>query len=148
MQFRVNHVSELVRVAEYIVQQLTNCRHVLLLGEMGVGKTTLVRAVGEVIGVKEHIASPTYALVHEYSYINSLGQEAYLHHLDLYKVKDLAELIEAGIEEIFYDSSVVLVEWPQLALQFLPNTYLVVQMEQIDENTRTVLVTLQNSENA
>lgn len=83
---------------------------VLLYGELGAGKTTLVRGMAKAVGYRGRVSSPTFALAHVYR-----GKRLTLHHLDLYRLKD-GDVGELGLDELLHDPrGAVVVEWPQAA---------------------------------
>ncbi len=84
-------------------------------GDLGAGKTTLVRGVLRALGVREKVKSPTYALVELYK-LSKLD----LYHFDFYRFNDPAEWVDAGLRELFTDAAVVIVEWPERAQGLLP----------------------------
>ncbi|MSP92590.1 MAG: tRNA (adenosine(37)-N6)-threonylcarbamoyltransferase complex ATPase subunit type 1 TsaE [Myxococcales bacterium] len=90
---------------------------VLLRGDLGAGKTTLVRGICRQLGVAaEAVQSPTFALAHTYD-----GAAFAVHHLDLYRVADAAEFVAAGLAELLDDpDALALVEWPDVAGPWLP----------------------------
>jgi tRNA threonylcarbamoyladenosine biosynthesis protein TsaE len=85
-------------------------------GEMGAGKTTFIKQLCEVLGTTEALSSPTYALVNEY---NAASQRIF--HMDLYRLNDLEEALQIGIEEYLDDKEAYcFIEWPQLIETLLP----------------------------
>ena len=86
-----------------------------LHGDLGAGKTTLVRGLLRGLGFEGRVKSPTYTLVESYS-ISSL----YLYHFDLYRFKHEQEWLDAGFNEFFNDETICLVEWPERAMNLLP----------------------------
>lgn len=88
-------------------------------GEMGAGKTTFIHALCEVKGVKDAVTSPTFALINEYNYMED-GAEKKIFHLDLYRLKDKEEAMQAGIEDCLYSDSICMVEWPEKIPSLLP----------------------------
>jgi len=107
-------------------------------GEMGAGKTTFVHAVCEVMGVKENIASPTFSIINHYSTTN--GEIIY--HIDLYRLKDEEEAIQAGVEDCLYSGNYCFVEWPQKAAGIFPDNTIQVSITVIDMNTRKLKINL------
>lgn len=87
-----------------------------LHGEMGAGKTTLVHALCEVMGVKDVITSPTFAIINQYT---SAANET-IYHLDLYRLKDEQEAFHAGVEDCLYSGNYCFVEWPEKAPGIFP----------------------------
>ena len=88
---------------------------IFLIGDLGAGKTTLVRGLLRGLGFEGRVKSPTYTLVESYS-VSSL----YLYHFDLYRFKHEQEWLDAGFDEIFDGNNICLVEWPERAMNLLP----------------------------
>lgn len=88
---------------------------ITLAGELGAGKTTLVQAIAEGLGVAEPVTSPTYALVQSYA-----SPKGTLHHLDLYRLRDASQLAQLGWYDLLNDHAIVCVEWPDRAGDELP----------------------------
>ena len=107
-------------------------------GDMGAGKTTFVHAVCEAAGVKDNIASPTFSIINHYS--TSKGQIIY--HIDLYRLKDAEEAIQAGVEDCLYSGDWCFVEWPQKAPGIFPDNTVQVSITVIDMNTRKLKINL------
>jgi tRNA threonylcarbamoyladenosine biosynthesis protein TsaE len=87
---------------------------ILFYGELGAGKTALIRCLCGLMNVREEISSPTFSLVNEYS-----TAEGSVFHFDLYRIKDPAELLDIGFEEYLYNGT-CLIEWPEIALDLIP----------------------------
>jgi tRNA threonylcarbamoyladenosine biosynthesis protein TsaE len=96
---------------------------VWLEGELGAGKTTLVRALLQALGYSGPVKSPTYTLVELY-----VVSRIYLHHFDFYRFTNPQEFLDAGLDEYFRDDAVCLVEWPDRAAGFVPPADLVVRL--------------------
>ena len=103
-------------------------------GEMGAGKTTFIHALCEAIGVKDVITSPTFSIINQYQ--TNDGQTIY--HIDLYRIKDENEAINAGIEDCLYSGNICLVEWPEKAAGIFPDETLHVTITSVDDNTRNL----------
>ncbi|MEX2181789.1 MAG: tRNA (adenosine(37)-N6)-threonylcarbamoyltransferase complex ATPase subunit type 1 TsaE [Gemmatimonadaceae bacterium] len=89
---------------------------VTISGDLGAGKTTLIRALAAALGVREPVTSPTYALVHEYR-----APRGTVYHLDLYRLDHAGQLAQLGWDEIVTAPAVVLIEWPERAGDTLPD---------------------------
>ncbi len=113
----IHNEEELYKVAEELLASLDGRTVVALRGEMGAGKTTLVRALAEVMGVEDQVTSPTFALVNAYK---SRDGHA-LYHFDFYRIDDLREAYDLGYEEYFYSGDLCLVEWPEKIEPLLPD---------------------------
>nr|MBE6190806.1 tRNA (adenosine(37)-N6)-threonylcarbamoyltransferase complex ATPase subunit type 1 TsaE [Rikenellaceae bacterium] len=103
-------------VAETLLESLNGRTVVALRGEMGAGKTTLIRAVAEAMGVEDQVTSPTFALVNQYE---GAGGER-LFHFDFYRIDDVREAYDLGYEEYFYSGDLCFVEWPEKIEALLP----------------------------
>ena len=101
---------------------------VYLQGELGAGKTTLVRGYLRALGYEDSVKSPTYTLVEPYE-INDFS----IAHLDLYRVTDPAELEYIGIEDVLRDVSLTFIEWPENGEGYLPPPDLTIELELIDD---------------
>lgn len=99
-------------------------------GEMGAGKTTFIHALCRLKGVNHTIGSPTFSLVNEYEALGDHPETIY--HIDLYRLKDEAEAIQAGMEEYLYSGATCLVEWPEKAPGLFPADTIHLYIEQID----------------
>jgi tRNA threonylcarbamoyladenosine biosynthesis protein TsaE len=110
-------------------------------GEMGAGKTTIIEALCKAKGVKEGMSSPTFSIINEYVY-DEAGKENIIYHMDLYRLKDEEETIQAGVEDSVFSGHTCFVEWPEKAPGIFDHTTTHVHIEQIDETGRKVLIKL------
>ena len=106
----------------------------VLSGFLGAGKTTLIKELGNQLGVQQEITSPTFSIINEYSYLDTKGKEIPLFHMDLYRLKHADEAIDIGIEDYLYSGSFCFIEWPAVAEHLLPLETVQVQVE-IDEDS-------------
>ncbi len=108
-------------------------------GPMGAGKTTFIHALCDVKQVKDVVGSPTFSIINEYVFIEK-GKEKKIYHIDLYRLKDEAEAIHAGVEDCLYSDHVCLLEWPEKAASILPDDTIHVYAGIIDSNTRRLRI--------
>lgn len=109
---------------------------IALAGELGAGKTTLVRAICDGCGVRDAVTSPTFTLVHQYA-----GASFPVYHLDLYRLAGPAELTNIGWEEIVGSNALILIEWPDRAGDRLPAQAMTIELEHLpDDPARRVLL--------
>ncbi len=101
-------------------------------GEMGAGKTTFIHALCEAMGVKSAVSSPTFSIINQYTAAS--GNTIY--HMDLYRLKDENEAINAGVEDSLYSGNSCLVEWPEKAPGIFPENTAHIHISFIDANTR------------
>src|SRR5205085_2866368 len=114
-----------------------------LYGEMGAGKSTLVKSFCKALCVKEESVSPTFSLVNEYCINESVVKTptTTVFHFDLYRLKNAEELIDIGFEEYLSRDGYCFIEWPELAEPFLPSSSVKVKLEWSGtENFRTVKI--------
>jgi tRNA threonylcarbamoyladenosine biosynthesis protein TsaE len=133
--FRGVTLSELREVALYIVAQLGKFKVWLLNGEMGSGKTTLIKEIGHRLGVVDAMNSPTYAIINEYE----TAAKSSVFHFDFYRIKHEGEAYDLGVEEYFYSGFPCFIEWPERIPSLIPPRFAAVDI-QIEENTRRTIV--------
>lgn len=103
-------------------------------GDLGAGKTTCIKALCHALGVKEHVTSPTFGLVHEY-----LSKEKKtIYHFDFYRLKNVQEAVNIGCEEYFNSGHYCFIEWPQLIQPLLPNHYVNLYFNSEPKGGRTI----------
>ena len=135
LNFTLDKIAE---AAEKFVTATGNYKVFALQGEMGAGKTTFVHALCEAAGVKENISSPTFSIINQYT----TGQGQLIYHIDLYRLKNEEEAIQAGVEDCLYSGNTCFVEWPDKALGIFPDNTLHVSITAIDRNTRKLKINL------
>jgi tRNA threonylcarbamoyladenosine biosynthesis protein TsaE len=113
----------------------------LFYGEMGAGKTTLIEALCAAKGVNERMGSPTFSIINQYAYTEN-GKEKTVYHIDLYRLKDEEEIIQAGVEDCVYSGNICMVEWPQKAPGLFDSTATKIFIELIDATHRQVKIAL------
>ncbi len=109
-----------------------------LHGEMGAGKTTFVHAVCEAAGVQGNISSPTFSIINQYTTANG----ALIYHIDLYRLNDEEEALQAGVEDCLYSGNTCFVEWPEKAPGIFPDGTLHINISAIATNTRKLKINL------
>jgi tRNA threonylcarbamoyladenosine biosynthesis protein TsaE len=134
-----NSTDDLPAIARHLLTAAGDCRVLTFEGDLGAGKTTLVKAICAELGVEEAVTSPTYALANEYGYLDEGGHHHLVYHLDLYRLTHLEEALAIGIEEYLSSGEYCLIEWPDLIETLLPNGYGRVSMEIGDEGQRKIV---------
>jgi len=108
-------ISGLPNAANAVLSSISG-KTLLFYGDMGVGKTTLIKEIVRQLGFLDNISSPTFSLVNEYP----LKDET-IYHFDLYRLNDEKEALDFGIEEYFYTNNWKLIEWPEKIRKILPD---------------------------
>ncbi len=129
-------LSDIDQVAQELLSSLPTKCVVLIEGEMGVGKTTLMSALLTMCGVQE-VSSPTYSMVNEYS----SDQGKRIHHYDLYRVKDVYELYEIGFMDLLENADWHFVEWPAVGAPFYPDSAIKWKIEVLAHQDRMISIT-------
>ena len=133
---RTIHITsqeELPQVARAVIESLGRRTVVAFRGEMGAGKTTLIREIAAQLGASDTVTSPTFAIVNQYK-----GQgNRRIYHFDFYRIGDLREAFDFGYEEYFYSGDLCLVEWPERIEALLPDNVMTVRITVDSETSRT-----------
>jgi len=136
MVFTVPTLQDLPYAAQRILAAAGNKRVILFYGDMGAGKTTLVKALCEHLGVEEATSSPTFSIVNEYGSANGP-----VYHFDFYRLKSEQEAFDLGYEDYFYSGSYCLVEWPEKISGLLPDDAVSVWIDVMPDGGRRVKLT-------
>ncbi len=126
-------LEQLHEIAEEVIQ-LSKHKILLFNGEMGVGKTTLIKEICRVLGVEDTISSPTFSLVNEYVTSN----EETVYHFDFYRINDEEEALDMGIEDYFYSNNWCLIEWPNNIKNLLPLNSVTINITLNADNLRNI----------
>ena len=129
--------EEAVEVAQLILQSHDTARVFALHGDLGAGKTTLIKAFCMALGVADRTSSPSFAIVNEYR----AGSGDPLYHFDLYRLKAAEELDGIGFEEYLDSGNYCFIEWPELAADHLPAEVVHVRLEAAASGVRTIFLT-------
>jgi tRNA threonylcarbamoyladenosine biosynthesis protein TsaE len=108
-------------------------------GEMGAGKTTFIHALCDAKGVNDAVGSPTFSIINEYEYLCE-GTKRLIFHIDLYRLKDEAEAINAGVEDCLYSGNICFVEWPDKAPGLFDSDTMHVMISADDSETRRITI--------
>jgi tRNA threonylcarbamoyladenosine biosynthesis protein TsaE len=128
--------SDAEEVAAFILQSHAEARVFAFIGDLGAGKTTLIKALCKVLGVADQTSSPSFAIVNEYR----TGSGDPLYHFDLYRLKAEEELEGIGFVEYLDSGHFCFIEWPELAEELLPTETLHVRIELRTDGQRLVRI--------
>ena len=135
MKSRTYHTKsedETVALGEKLATELPPKAVVLLIGQLGAGKTTLAKGIVKGLGAArpDDVSSPTFTLIHEYS--------ANVYHIDLYRLDTAAQVATLGLEEIFDRRAVVLIEWGERFPELMPEDRIEIRLRADGENSRQI----------
>jgi len=114
--YRTASEEETIALGERLARELPAKQVVLLIGQLGAGKTTLAKGIVKGLGAADpdEVSSPTFTLIHEY------GSQGRVYHIDLYRLDQPREVATLGLEDLFDRQAIVLIEWGERFPQFLP----------------------------
>ena len=139
--YETTSADETIALGRTIASQLPAKAVVLLIGNLGAGKTTLAQGIVEGLGVasREEVASPTFTLIHEY------GPRVY--HIDLYRLDTEAEVATLGLDDLFDREAVVLIEWGERFPRLMPSDRIEIRLEHLKEDdSRRIQISTHHSE--
>ncbi len=131
MKLVVNSLSQIDATAQKIIVFAGTQKIFLFYGDMGAGKTTLIKALCKNLGTHDNIASPTFSIVNEYK-----TETAGIYHFDLYRLKNQNEALDMGFEEYLYSGNYCFVEWPERIPDLLPLHYISIKITVTGNDTR------------
>lgn len=148
MKLKINSLNEIEQAALSFLEYLNKSEFsnrskvIAFYGEMGVGKTTFIKALCKSLGVEDEVTSPTFSLINEYFTKDNQS----IFHFDFYRINSIEEAFDFGYEDYFYSGNFCFVEWPELVENLLPEDFLRVEITENEDNTREYNV-IQNTQN-
>lgn len=136
MEFEVATPEELSRVSDFLIAQYRNTPIWILNGEMGAGKTTLIKVICESLEVIDVVNSPTFSIVNEYL----TERDESIYHFDFYRIEEEKEAVEIGTEEYFDSGSLCLVEWAERVPSLVPPEYIEININLQESQNRNITV--------
>ncbi len=131
-------LDDLDTVARVFLEQAARCTVWLFFGEMGSGKTTLIKRMCSRLGVTDAMSSPTFSIVNEYG----AEDKKKIYHFDCYRLKNEAEAYDIGTEEYFYSGHWCFVEWPEKIPSLIPAQHAEVSITVENQNYRTIALSV------
>jgi tRNA threonylcarbamoyladenosine biosynthesis protein TsaE len=132
--FHTESEDETIALGESLAAELPQKAAVLLIGNLGAGKTTIAKGIVKGLGAAQpaEVSSPTFTLIHEYS--------PAVYHIDLYRLDTPAQVATLGLEEIFDREAVILIEWGEKFPALMPENRIEIRLRATGENSREVEV--------
>lgn len=132
-EFQLHEIQD---VAKQLLAEFSDNRCFAFYAEMGSGKTTLIHALCDQLGVADNVSSPTFSIINEYE-IADTHQKVY--HMDWYRLKHTEDAFEAGVQDVISIPDVyTFIEWPEIAEDVLPSRHIAVKLSLINETTRQI----------
>jgi len=137
-ELTTHSAEETVAFGRTLAELLSPPKIVLLRGDLGAGKTTLVKGIAEGFQAasEEDVTSPTFTLVHEYR-----GPRANLYHIDLYRIDTVRQLETLGLDDLVSANSILLIEWGEKFQRFVHERDVEIALESVGENSRHIRIT-------
>lgn len=132
--YRTASEAETIALGERLARELPRQRAVLLIGQLGAGKTTLAKGIVQGLGsaAAEEVSSPTFTLIHEY------GTGGRVYHVDLYRLDEAREVESLGLDDLFAREAIVLIEWGERFPQLLPADRTEIRIRALADETREI----------
>ena len=130
MELIVKNINELEKVVQKLLGFAKGRKKMLFTGEIGAGKTTFIKYICKKLAVTDTISSPTFSIINEYH-----GEQNRVFHVDLYRLKNIDEAIDIGIEDLLYSGAYAFIEWAELIAPMLPEEVIEVFLTATDHNT-------------
>jgi len=135
MEFVAKSIDDLDSICEKLIDQFKH-KVVLFYGEMGNGKTTLIKQLCKKLGVSESTSSPTFSIVNEYK----TDKNNTIYHFDFYRIKNESEVLDFGYEEYLFSGNYCFIEWPEKIPNMLPDDVVKVTINKDENNFRIIEV--------
>ena len=137
-EYIANSETDLFEIAKKMLVNFSDQKIILFYGEMGVGKTTLIKQLCKQLNVEESTNSPTFSIVNEYLSVEG----ASIYHFDFYRIEEETEVFDLGYEDYFYSGNYCFIEWPEKIPNLLPGNAVKVTIVQDEQNIRLISVVL------
>lgn len=131
---KIKSLETINNTAQQFIDQIGNNTIFAFNGKMGAGKTTFIKAICEVIGVKETVNSPTFSIVNEYE----AEDGRIIYHFDCYRINKIQEALDFGAEEYLYSGNLCFIEWAENIAPLLPDSIVNVDIVEVDNGEREI----------
>ena len=137
MKFKNISESDYVKLFDLIQKKDKSLKIFLFTGEVGSGKTTMIKSFSKKLSVINNTSSPTFNIINEYKDDNKKS----IYHLDLYRLKSINDLVEIGFEEYINSGNYCFIEWPEIADSFFVDKYISINISINSKNSRDIDIT-------
>ena len=129
ISYTLDHIDD---IAHLLIQEAADQKVWIFKGEMGAGKTTLIKSLAKALEAADSVSSPTFGIVNEYQ----TKTKGLLYHFDFYRLDDPMEALDIGIEEYFYNGNYCWLEWAEKIAPYLPERFFYIQLALASETGR------------
>ena len=137
MKFKNISESDYIKLFDLIKKKDKSLKIFLFTGEVGSGKTTMIKSFTKKLSVNNNISSPTFNIINEYKDDNKKS----IYHLDLYRLKSINDLVEIGFEEYINSGNYCFIEWPEIADSFFVDKYISINISINSKKSRDIDIT-------
>jgi ATPase, YjeE family len=134
MEIEIQSLDTIEQSAQKFIDQIGNKTVFAFNGKMGAGKTTFIKSICEVMGVKETVNSPTFSIVNEYE----AADRRIIYHFDCYRINKIQEALDLGAEEYLYSGNLCFIEWSENIAPILPDSIVNVNIEEVENGKRKI----------
>ena len=138
MKIEIRNITDLPAAAETFMKAMGGRKHFAFHAPMGAGKTTFISELCKILGAEDEASSPTFSIVNEYA----VPGEKSVFHFDFYRIETVEELLDMGLDDYWDSGAVCLMEWPENALDFLPEDTVDVNIEVGEDGSRVITADL------
>ena len=137
MEYVLKNLDDWKHVAADVISKIDNEKKTVLAlkGDLGAGKTTFVKVLMKELGSEELVNSPTFSIINEY-----VSDRGTVYHMDLYRLNSIQELMDIGFEEYIASGSLCVIEWPEVARTIIEDICILMEINIIDEQDRSVKI--------
>ena len=134
MKLKIKSLETINNTAQQFIDQIGNRTIFAFNGNMGAGKTTFIKAICEVMGVKDTVNSPTFSIVNEYE----AADGRLIYHFDCYRINKIQEALDLGAEEYLYSGNLCFIEWAENIAPLLPDSIVNVDIAELENGEREI----------
>jgi tRNA threonylcarbamoyladenosine biosynthesis protein TsaE len=135
LTYHSNSVEDLNIIAQDILEKCDGAKIFVFYGNLGAGKTSLIKAFCKHLNYSGEVTSPTFSIINQYETIKDT-----IFHMDLYRLKDEDEALEIGMEEYLFNGAYCFIEWPQVILNMIDEDYYSIEIDTVTPNMRKIEV--------